>query len=136
MKPDFPIDLARIVLATAALWAVNPATWALSNAFSDETPGRVEANGDGQFVVQIVGRFCQYQRHDVEVALGEIWSVSRIEFLNDHGTLRLFFDSHDRTRTEVAKSVERALSLGWFCSAHVDPDANAEAPVRLVEIIR
>jgi hypothetical protein len=36
----------------------------------------------------------------------------------------------------VAKSVERALSLGWFCSAHVDPDANAEAPVRLVEIIR
>lgn len=116
--------------------AACPITWASADSTPGVTPDRVESPADGELIVQIVGRFCEYQRRDVEAALEGIWSVRRIEFLNDHGTLRLFYESRGGTEAELASAVERALSLGWFCSAHVDPNATADAPVRLVEMLR
>lgn len=136
VKTRFLIDLARILLATASMLVIGPRP----GHGADPSPGasvdRVENGGRGQFVVQIVGRFCEYQRRDVKAALQDLWSVRHIEFLNDHGTLRLFYESRGGTEAELASAVERALSLGWFCSAHVDPNATADAPVRLVEMLR
>jgi hypothetical protein len=130
------MDFAWIVLVAAMILVAGSTAWASSDSAPDAALERGVASGGGQFVVQIVGRFCEYQRRDVEAALGQLWNVRRVEFLNDHGTLRLFYDSQSRTRMEMARSVERALSLGWFCSAYVDPDAKADAPVRLIEMIR
>lgn len=66
MKPDFQIDLARIVLATAVRWVADPATGTLSHPFFSAVPECVTANGGGQLVVQIVGRVCHDQRHHIK----------------------------------------------------------------------
>lgn len=73
-----------------------------------------------QLTVQIAGRFCRYQRADVKAALGEVWSVDAVEFLNEDGTVRVFFEQGYKSPAEVAEEVEHALSLGLLCTATVE----------------
>ncbi|GKS57094.1 hypothetical protein YTPLAS18_06210 [Nitrospira sp.] len=69
--------------------------------------------------VQIAGRFCEYQRADVKAALADVWSVVTVEFLNDHGTLRVSYHPGNKARADLIWEMERALSIGWFCTARI-----------------
>lgn len=93
----------------------------LSNANAVPSPRIEEVPatdlGDPTMAVQIFGRFCEYQRSDIVAALQDVWSVEAVEFLTDHGTLRVRYASGAKAREDVAREIERALSFGWFCTA-------------------
>lgn len=113
---------------------ITPAvTWSESDP---PTKGRYGALGD-HLTVQIAGRFCEYERDDVKVALGDVWSVDAVEFVNDQGTLSVYFDRRTKAPSDVAQELERALSFGWFCTAQVHESGQERLPlIGLLEVRR
>jgi hypothetical protein len=90
---------------------------------SEETlrPGQaLQANGSLEAFVQIGGRFCEYRRSEVEGALRRFDAVQQVEFLNQHGTLRVRYLPGAVGADQLADAVERALAMGWQCKAWVD----------------
>ncbi len=80
----------------------------------------VEAQGTNHAIVQIGGRQCEYHRSDVEGALRRFDAVRQVEFLNNHGTVLVRFESGAVQPEQLAQAVERALALGWGCKAWVE----------------
>ncbi len=116
----------RWVLLGAAL--VGLVVGEAQSAWASSSVSETQVNrAEGQLTVQIVGRFCEYQRHEVVLALRDVWSVRAVEFLTDHGTLRVRYQSAWRSRDEIAEEVGRALSLGLLCSAQVQ-EGEHQAP--------
>jgi len=74
----------------------------------------------GQVLVQIGGRFCEYLPRRVEEALFEFHPVHQVEFLNDHGTVLVQYDSDRVSPAQLVASVEGAISSGIGCRAWVD----------------
>ena len=74
----------------------------------------------GQVIIQIGGRLCEYHRKDVDAALRRHKGVETVEFLNDHGTVLVGYDSAVVVPGQLAESVERALAMGIGCKAWVD----------------
>jgi hypothetical protein len=74
----------------------------------------------GEAIVQIYGRMCEYHREDVEAAFRRFKSVQQVEFLNDHGTVLVRYETGSDTPEQFADAVEQALAAGWSCSARVD----------------
>lgn len=114
-KSQWRIALGMAILLWGRLGVGDSA--AESSLLSDPVPP--EGTQQGEFLVQIVGRFCEYQRQEVVLALRDVWTVRAVEFLTDHGTLRVRYQSAWRSRDEIAMEVGRALSLGLLCSAQV-----------------
>lgn len=73
-----------------------------------------------QVIVQIGGRFCEYHRDEVEGALRRFSTVQAVEFLNDHGTVLVRYQSDGFPPGQLAASVEQALASGIGCKAWVD----------------
>jgi hypothetical protein len=71
-------------------------------------------------IIQIYGRMCEYHREDVEGALRPFSVVRQVEFLNDHGTVLVHYQSGSKTPEQFADAVEQALAAGWGCLARVD----------------
>ncbi|HXX76484.1 MAG TPA: hypothetical protein VEI50_15240 [Nitrospiraceae bacterium] len=71
-------------------------------------------------IIQIYGRMCEYHREDVEGALRSFSVVQQVEFLNDHGTVLVHYQSGSKTPEQFADAVEQTLAAGWGCSARVD----------------
>lgn len=88
---------------------------ALSSDLVEPVPGEVN-----EVIVQIGGRYCEYHRADVESALRRYEAVSRVEFLNDHGTVLVGYQPAGVRPVQLAESVERALAMGIGCKAWVD----------------
>lgn len=74
----------------------------------------------GQVIVQIGGRYCEYYREEVERALRRFPAVQAVEFLNDHGTVLVRYQSEGIPPAQLAESVEQALASGIGCRAWVD----------------
>jgi hypothetical protein len=74
----------------------------------------------GKVIVQIYGRMCEYHREDVEAALRPFKTVRQVEFLNDHGTVLVRYQSGSETPEQYAGAVDRAVATGWNCTARVD----------------
>jgi len=74
----------------------------------------------GQVIVQIGGRFCEYQPRRVEAALFGFHPVHQVEFLNDHGTLLIRYDIGRVVPEQLVASIEGAISSGIGCRAWVD----------------
>jgi hypothetical protein len=72
-----------------------------------------------QAIVQIGGRFCEYHRKDVERALRRYGEVRSVEFLNDHGTVLVRYESGGVSPAELAESAMKA-AFGTGCKAWVD----------------
>lgn len=102
--------------------------WSNASAVHSPRIGEVSAAdlGDSSMTVQIFGRFCEYERRDIVAALQDVWSVEAVEFLTDHGTLRVRYAIGSKAREDVAHAIERALSLGLFCTAQTEA---ADAPL-------
>lgn len=105
-----------LVVAAVGAGLCSPDAQATTNGAAETEVRRAEH----QLTVQIAGRFCRYQRADVKAALGEVWSVDAVEFLNEDGTVRVFFEQGYKLPAEVAEEVEHALSLGLLCTATVE----------------
>ena len=86
---------------------------------SEPVPER-EALALNQVIVQIGGRFCEYHRDEVEGALRRFSTVQAVEFLNDHGTVLVRYQSDGVPPVQLAASVEQALASGIGCKAWVD----------------
>lgn len=82
---------------------------------STRTPAKVD-----QVIVQIGGRFCEYLPQRVEAVLYGFHPVQQVEFLNDHGTLLVQYDSERVSPAQLVASVEGAVSSGIGCRAWVD----------------
>jgi len=80
-----------------------------------ETPGPLS-----QVIVQIGGRFCEYHRDVVEAALRRHQVVQEVEFLNNHGTVLVRYQTDGVPASRLANSVEQALASGIGCKAWVD----------------
>lgn len=80
-----------------------------------------------QIIVQIGGRFCEYHRDEVEGALRRFPAVQAVEFLNDHGTVLVRYDTSGVPPTQMAESVEQALASGIGCRAWVDRGGSPQA---------
>lgn len=80
----------------------------------------VETQGTDHTIVQIGGRHCEYHRDDVEGALRRFDAVRQIEFLNNHGTVLVRFESGIVHPEQLAQAVERALAMGWGCKAWLE----------------
>lgn len=92
-------------------------------SFAAEVPGTdsVEPKTSaGQAIVQIFGRMCEYHREDVEATLRAFMTVRQVEFLNNHGTVLVWYQPGRETPEQLANAVDRALAGGWNCSARVD----------------
>lgn len=72
-----------------------------------------------QVIVQIGGRFCEYHREDIEGALRRYPAVHHVEFLNDHGTLLIRYETDGVAPTQLAESAARA-AFGMGCTVWVD----------------
>lgn len=73
-----------------------------------------------QVIVQIGGRYCEYHRDEVEGALRRFSAVQTVEFLNNHGTVLVRYQSDGVPPVQLASSVEQALASGIGCKAWVD----------------
>ena len=80
-----------------------------------------------QVIVQIGGRFCEYHRDEVEGALRRFPTVQAVEFLNDHGTVLVRYQSGGVPPVQLAASVEQALASGIGCKAWVDRGGSSPA---------
>ncbi|MBI5411396.1 MAG: cation transporter [Nitrospirae bacterium] len=80
----------------------------------------VHAQAGREVIVQIGGRHCEYHRQDVDRALRRFASVKQVEFLNQHGTVLVRYQSGAERPEQLAEAVERALAMGWGCKAWVD----------------
>ena len=80
-----------------------------------------------QVIVQIGGRFCEYHRDEVEGALRRFPTVQAVEFLNDHGTVLVRYQSGGVPPVQLAASVEQALASGIGCKAWVDRGGSPQA---------
>ncbi|MFO0774693.1 MAG: hypothetical protein U0172_08525 [Nitrospiraceae bacterium] len=108
-----------------------------SSSVSDAQVARADGHVEAFVTVQIAGRFCRYQRAEVKAALDEVWSVDAVEFLNDQGTIRVFFDRTRKPPVAVAGELEHALSLGLLCTAHVHPsESELPSPATLLQVRR
>ncbi len=118
----------RVGIGAAGLILLAFGAWSNANAVPNPRVEEVSVQdfGDMTITIQIYGRFCEYQRSEVVAALQDVWSVEAMEFLTDHGTLRVRYAIGSRTREDVAHEIERALSLGWFCTARAN---GADAPL-------
>lgn len=80
-----------------------------------------------QVIVQIGGRFCEYHREEVEVALRRFPTVRAVEFLNNHGTVLVRYRPDGVPPGQLAASVEQALASGIGCKAWVDRGGSGQA---------
>ncbi|SPP63734.1 hypothetical protein [Nitrospira lenta] len=80
-----------------------------------------------QVILQIGGRFCEYHREEVEGALRRFSMVHAVEFLNDHGTVLVRYQSDGVPPMQLAMSVEQALASGIGCKAWVDRGGSSQA---------
>lgn len=71
-------------------------------------------------MVQIGGRFCEYFPQRVEAVLRGFHPVQLVEFLNDHGTVLVQYDSERVSPGQLVASVEGAISSGIGCRAWLD----------------
>ena len=63
---------------------------------------------------------CEYRRSEVREALSRFREIRAVEFLNQHGTLLVRYQSGTAQPEAFADAVERALAMGWGCKAWVD----------------
>ncbi|BFU95352.1 MAG: exported protein of unknown function [Nitrospira sp.] len=75
--------------------------------------------GVTQAIVQIGGRFCEYHRKDIELALRRHEAVQSIEFLNNHGTVLIRFEAGGVPPDQLAETAAEA-AFGTGCRAWVD----------------
>lgn len=109
-------------------WLVGLAVWVTGlggggQGFATMThEGRVELapQAGHEAVLQIYGRHCEYHREEVEAALRAFDGVRQVEFLNNHGTVLVHYQSGGETAQQFADAVDRALTMGWNCSVGVD----------------
>lgn len=80
-----------------------------------------------QVIVQIGGRYCEYHREEVEGALRRFSAVQEVEFLNNHGTVLVRYQSDRVPPAQLAESVEQALASGIGCKAWVDRGGQQQA---------
>lgn len=80
-----------------------------------------------QVIIQIGGRFCEYDRDEVEGALRRFSTVQAVEFLNDHGTVLVRSQPDGVPPVQLAASVEQALASGIGCKAWVDRGGSGQA---------
>ena len=90
------------------------------SAGAPETDSVESKTAAGESIVQIFGRMCEYHREDVEAALRTFNTVRQVEFLNDHGTVLVWYQPGSETPEQLADAVHRALASGWNCTARVD----------------
>jgi copper chaperone CopZ len=98
------------LLLVGAVWAENQPKPVL----------QVEAQGTDHTIIQIGGRMCEYRRDEVEGALRRFDAVRQVEFLNNHGTVLVRFQSNAVRPEQLAQAVERTLVMGWNCKAWVE----------------
>lgn len=108
-RSSFWMAVLSLLLAGAA-WAEDPS--------GPVSP--VETQGTDHTIVQIGGRHCEYHRDDVESALHRFDVVRQVEFLNNHGTVLVRFESGAVQPEQLAQAVERSLAMGWGCKAWVE----------------
>lgn len=110
MRLVFFLALAGwLMVATSSLAAGAPE----ADSVESETP-------EGEAIVQIFGRMCEYHREDVEAALRAFNAVQQVEFLNNHGTVLVRYQPGSETPEQLAGTVHRALAVGRNCTARVD----------------
>lgn len=104
---------------------------------ADDLPGLVSIETEAVLMVQIAGRFCEYERPAVKRALADVWNVHAVEFINEQGTLRVYYDRVRKPAEDMIQEVERALSFGLFCVATAQA-TNQDGPrlVGLLEVRR
>jgi hypothetical protein len=78
------------------------------------------SNAISQVIVQIGGRFCEYHRVEVEAALRRYQAVREVEFLNNHGTVLVRYQTDGVPVSQLAEAVEQALASSMGCKAWVD----------------
>ena len=111
--------MTRVILSLAII-AVLPMA---ASAENKDSPGhllRISGQDTNQAIVQIGGRQCEYHRSDVEGALRQFEGVRQVEFLNNHGTVLVRFESGAVKPEQLAQAVERALAMGWGCKAWIE----------------
>lgn len=101
--------MAMAILSAAAAAAVRA-----------EAPAGARALDKDQAIVQIGGRHCEYHRSEVEEALRRFDAVQQVDFLNNHGTLRVIYRGGGLPPERLAEAVERALAMGWGCKAWIE----------------
>lgn len=89
-------------------------------AEADDVPSRTASATRHEVIVQIGGRMCEYHRSDVQQALGRFPEIQAVEFLNQHGTVLVRYQSGSTQPEAFADAVERVLAMGWGCKAWVD----------------
>lgn len=116
------VPLVAIVAASCMLGS--PTIWAEELRSASLSLEAVEVR---QVVVQIGGRFCEYHREEVEEALRQFDAVRQVEFLNDHGTVLVRYETGRVLPERLAGAVEYALAMGWNCKAWVARGRQGEA---------
>lgn len=104
-----------IVFAFSTCASMSPGVNAQPSRSIDQSSGVID-----QVIVQIGGRYCEYHRDEVEGALRRYPAVQDVEFLNDHGTVLVRYQSDRVPPAQLAESVEQALASGIGCKAWVD----------------
>jgi hypothetical protein len=104
----------EIVLAA---WLGVGATLATDVGAEPMPAAPVEPDGDGrrEVIIQIFGPFCEYRRDEVEAVLRRQEAVEVVRFLNDHGTVLVWYRSHMATLPQLAAAVEQVLPIGVGC---------------------
>jgi copper chaperone CopZ len=111
----------RQYLSLVVVWVVLMAgSFAVRAEDSRSAEPRVGDRKVGEALVQIGGRFCEYDRQDVDGALRRFAAVQDVEFLNQHGTVLVRYQKESVSPEQLAAAVERALAMGWNCKAWVD----------------
>lgn len=85
-----------------------------------EMPSQTVSANEQEVIVQIGGQMCEYRRSEVRRALDRFPDIRAVEFLNQHGTLLVRYQSGSAQPEAFADAVERALAMGWGCKAWVD----------------
>ena len=116
--------MTRAFVLALAGWLMLIGTASFADG-SPETESVESKTAEGEVIVQIFGRMCEYHREDVEAALRAFNTVRQVEFVNDHGTVLVGYQPGSETPEQFAGAVHRALALGWNCSAQVDRGAQA-----------
>lgn len=86
----------------------------------NDLPSRTASSNEQEVIVQIGGQMCEYRRSEVREALARFQEIRTVEFLNQHGTLLVRYQSGAAQPEAFADAVERALAMGWGCKAWVD----------------
>jgi len=107
------------IMTTRILWLAI-AIFSAAAAVQAEQSADVRMPDANQAIVQIGGRQCEYHRSEVEGALRRFDAVQQVDFLNNHGTVRVTYRSNGLPPEHLAEAVERALAMGWGCKAWIE----------------